>query len=177
ARKVADAVGTFRRSGSVSRWHVGGRQRDETGVRVLRARRPAVRAPLSRAHKLAHLQWTTEHCRWTLNEWGTVLFTDESQFCVNFLDRRRRVWRHPGERNVPQNVVQHDSFGGSSVMVWGGISMEGQSLSSLKMAARQAKEHLILKFSLLMQSLAKHPGNYGFTAQLIMPTRMIYVQK
>ncbi|KAL0172943.1 hypothetical protein M9458_033254, partial [Cirrhinus mrigala] len=102
---------------------------DATGVRVstqtvrrrlhevgLRARRPAVRVPPSGAHKLARLQWT-------LNQWGTVLFTDESRFCMNFLDRRRRVWRRPGERNLPQNVVQHDRIGGSTVMVWGGISM------------------------------------------------------
>lgn len=93
---------------------------DATGVQVstqtvrrrlhevgLRARRPAVRVPLSRAHKLAHLQWAREHSKMTQNEWGTVLFTNESRFCVNFLDRRRRIWRRPGERNLPQNVVQH----------------------------------------------------------------------
>ncbi|KAL0151970.1 hypothetical protein M9458_052688, partial [Cirrhinus mrigala] len=47
----------------------------------------------------------------------------ESWFCVNFLDRRRKVWCLPGERNLPQNVVLHDRIGGSSVMVWGGISI------------------------------------------------------
>lgn len=46
---------------------------------------------------------------------------------MNFLDRRRRVWRHTGERNLPQNVVQHDRIGGLSVMVWGGISMDGRT--------------------------------------------------
>uniref|UniRef100_A0A672S910 Transposase Tc1-like domain-containing protein n=1 Tax=Sinocyclocheilus grahami TaxID=75366 RepID=A0A672S910_SINGR len=159
----------FRRSGSVSRTHGGGRQwvttpnqdrcltlhahrncfmpavslqndlQDATGVRVstqtvrrrlhevgLRTRRPAVRVPLSRAHKLARLQWATEHHRWIMNQWGTVLFTDESRFCVNFLDRRRRVWHRPGERNLPQNV-KHVRIGGSSVMVWGGISMCGRT--------------------------------------------------
>lgn len=81
-----------------------------------------MRVPLSRAHKLAR-----ENRRWTLNEWGTVLFPDESRFCVDFLDRRWRVWRRPGERNLPQNVVQHDRFSGSSVMVWGRISMGGKT--------------------------------------------------
>lgn len=112
---------------------------DATGMRVstqtvrrrlhevgLRTRRPAVTVPLSRAHQLACLQWATEHHRWRVNKWGTVLFTDQSRFCVNFLDRGRRVWRQPGERNFPQNVVQHDSFGGSILMVWGGISMGGR---------------------------------------------------
>ena len=36
------------------------------------------------------------------------LFTDESRFCVDFTDRRARVWRMPNERLAPvcvQNVI------------------------------------------------------------------------
>ncbi len=36
-----------------------------------------------------------------------------------------RVWRNRGERFAACNIVQHDWFGGGSVMVWGGISIEG----------------------------------------------------
>ncbi len=38
-----------------------------------------------------------------------------------------RVWRNRGERYAACNIVQHDWFGGGSVMVWGGISIEGRT--------------------------------------------------
>ena len=45
-----------------------------------------------------------------------------SRFNLNFPDGRVRVWRRDGERMDPVNVIQHDCFGGGSIMVWGGIS-------------------------------------------------------
>lgn len=56
-------------------------------------------------------------------EWVAVLFTDDSWFCVNFQDRREKDWHSPGE----ENVVQHDSFGRSSFMVWGVIVIGGRT--------------------------------------------------
>ncbi|KAG7484209.1 hypothetical protein MATL_G00046870 [Megalops atlanticus] len=41
-------------------------------------------------------------------------------------DRCERVWRRRGERYAACNIIQHDRFGGGSVMVWGGISLEGR---------------------------------------------------
>lgn len=54
-----------------------------------------------------------------------ILFTDESRFCLDFHDGRRRVWRARGERFMDEFVTQHDRFGGGSLMVWGGISYDG----------------------------------------------------
>lgn len=54
-----------------------------------------------------------------------ILFTDESRFCLDFHDGRRRVWRARGERFADPCVREHDRFGGGSVMVWGGISYDG----------------------------------------------------
>jgi len=42
-------------------------------------------------------------------------------------DRCERVWRSRGECYAACNIIQHDRFGGGSVMVWGGISMEGRT--------------------------------------------------
>ena len=53
-----------------------------------------------------------------------MLFTDDSKFCVEFLDRRRKVWRRPQERKIPVNIVEYDRFGCQSVMVWAGISFD-----------------------------------------------------
>jgi len=91
----------------------------------LRAYRPAVRPILTRRHRLARFQWTQNHVNWQLRHWTPVLFTDESRFCVDFHDGRRRVWRTGGERYADCCVIEHDRFGGGSVMVWAGISIGG----------------------------------------------------
>ena len=73
------------------------------------------------------LAWARDHVTWTQNDWAPVLFTDESRFCVDFTDRRARVWRMPNERFAPVCVAEHDRFGGGSVMVWAGISAQGKT--------------------------------------------------
>jgi len=89
----------------------------------MRARRPAIRIPLMRNHIQARLQWAQDHITWSLNDWTPVLFTDESRFCVDFTDRRARVWRITNERFAPVCIANHDRYGGGSVMVWAGISI------------------------------------------------------
>ena len=89
----------------------------------LRARRPYVGVPLSQRHRQARLAWTRQHRRWTNQQWATVLFTDESRFLLDMLDRRRRLWRRIGERYANCAIVEHDRYGGGSLMVWGGISV------------------------------------------------------
>ena len=71
--------------------------------------------------------WARDHVNWTQNDWASVLFTDESRFCVDFTNRRARVWRMPNERFAPVCVAEHDRFGGGSVMVWAGISAQGKT--------------------------------------------------
>ena len=73
------------------------------------------------------LAWARDHVTWTQNDWAPVLFTDESRFCVDFTDRRARVWRMPNVRFAPVCVAEHDRFGGGSVMVWAGISAQGKT--------------------------------------------------
>ncbi|MCJ8738325.1 hypothetical protein PDJAM_G00034520 [Pangasius djambal] len=91
----------------------------------LRARHPLVGPVLTAWHRGARLAFAIEHQNWQVRHWHPVLFTDESRFTLSTCDRRERVWRSRGERYAACNIVQHDRFGGGSVMVWGGISMEG----------------------------------------------------
>ena len=79
----------------------------------LRSRRPVIRVPLTRYHVQMRLAWAWDHVTWTQNDWAPVLFTDESRFCVDFTDRRARVWRMPNERFAPVCVAEHDRFGGA----------------------------------------------------------------
>ena len=47
--------------------------------------------------------------------------SDESRFCILMADGRVRVWRRRGERYVDACVMERDSWGGQSIMVWGAI--------------------------------------------------------
>ena len=66
--------------------------------------------------------WCRRNVRWTQRQWRGVLFIDESRFCIDMNDGRKRVWRRPGERYADCCVRQALRWGGGSVMVWGGIS-------------------------------------------------------
>ena len=95
----------------------------------LRSRQPAIGIPLTRHHVQERLEWARDHVTWALNDWTTILFTDESMFCVDLTDRRARVWRMRNERfaEVCICIAEHDRYGGGSVMVWAGISAQGKT--------------------------------------------------
>ena len=86
----------------------------------LRSRRPAIHIPLTRHYVQERLEWARDHVMWALNDWTPILFTDESRFCVDFTDRRARVWRMRYERFAEVCIAEHDRYGRGSVMVWGG---------------------------------------------------------
>lgn len=93
----------------------------------LRAYRPAIRIPLSPAHKALRVQWCEERATWTRNQWNNVMWSDESRFCLDFHDGRMRVRRMPSERFVEGCMVEHDRYGGGSVMMWGAITARGRT--------------------------------------------------
>ncbi|GFV52120.1 transposable element Tcb1 transposase [Trichonephila clavipes] len=51
------------------------------------------------------------------------MFTDESRFALEPVDKRIRIWRKQGTDNQPQNITEHRAFRGGSIMVWAGISL------------------------------------------------------
>ncbi|KAI4887220.1 hypothetical protein NFI96_007654 [Prochilodus magdalenae] len=90
----------------------------------LGARRPVVGPVLTGQHRSAPLAFATEY---QIRHRRLVPFTDESRFYLSTCDRRDRLWRRRGECYAACNIIQHDWFGGGSVMVWGGISLEGHT--------------------------------------------------
>jgi transposase len=93
----------------------------------LKPYRPATGPVLTAAHRRARLQFAHRHAEWQIDDWRHVLFTDESRFCLSTNDRRRRVWRRPGEGFVQCAIQEVERFGGGSVMVWGGITFEDRT--------------------------------------------------
>ncbi|GBL99184.1 Transposable element Tc1 transposase [Araneus ventricosus] len=96
----------------------------ETG---LFARRPVVCVPPTSTNSGVRLAWCREHRDWSIDQWATVLFTDESRFSLNTNSRRPFIWREPGTRYLPSNVREIDHYGGGGLMVWAGIMLDGQT--------------------------------------------------
>ncbi|GFT79131.1 transposable element Tc1 transposase [Trichonephila clavipes] len=42
------------------------------------------------------------------NEWGRLLFTDESRFSLSSDSHRILIWRQRGSRNHPSNIIERD---------------------------------------------------------------------
>ncbi|GFY12704.1 transposable element Tcb2 transposase [Trichonephila clavipes] len=114
ARHTTQAIGRpISRFTVARRLHGGG----------LFARRPVRCVPLTPAHRRRRSLWCREHRNWRDNEWGQVLFTDESRFSLNSDSHRILIWRERGSRNHPSNIIEKDRYGGRGVLVWGGIML------------------------------------------------------
>ncbi|GFY26006.1 transposable element Tcb1 transposase [Trichonephila clavipes] len=70
------------------------------------ARRPIRCVPLTPAHRGRRSLWFREHRNWRDNEWGRVLFTDESRFSLSSDCRRILIGRERGSRNHPSNIIE-----------------------------------------------------------------------
>ncbi|GBN14676.1 Transposable element Tcb2 transposase [Araneus ventricosus] len=91
------------------------------------ARRPAVCVPLTSTNRRVRLAWCREHRDWSMDQWATVLFTDESRFSLNTDSRRTFIWREPGTCYLPSNVREIDPYGGRGSMVWADIMLDGRT--------------------------------------------------
>ena len=78
-------------------------------------------------HRAARLTWCRRYLRFKIQDWANILFTDESRFHLDSSDGRSRIYRRVGERYADACVIQRQSFGGGSVMVWGGITAHGRT--------------------------------------------------
>ena len=90
----------------------------------LKSRRPVVGVRMTAEHRRLRRAWATQHQARQLRHWRYTMFSDESRFNLDFADGRIRVWRRLHERPYHCTIKQHDSVGGGSVMVWGGITYD-----------------------------------------------------
>lgn len=125
----------------------------------MRARRPQVGVVLTAQHHAGRLAFAREHQDWQIRHWRPVLFTDESRLTLSTCDRRDRVWRRRGERSAACNILQHDRFGGGSVMVWGGISLGGRT--ALHVLARGSLTAIRYRDEILRPLVRPYAGAVG----------------
>ncbi len=48
---------------------------------------------LKQKHHQKHLTWDRKKNNWTVAQWSKVIFSDESTFCISFVNQGPRVWR------------------------------------------------------------------------------------
>ncbi|GFW50116.1 transposable element Tcb1 transposase [Trichonephila clavipes] len=90
------------------------------------ARRSVRCVPLTPAHRKA-FSVVPETPELRDNEWGRVLFTDESRFSLSSNSHRILIWRERGSHNHPSNIIERDRYGGSGVVVWRGIMLRSRT--------------------------------------------------
>ena len=109
--------------------------------------RPVVRIPLTPRHMALRKQWSRDHSNWLLEQWRSVMWSDESRFTLDFHDGRIHVHRLRGERFAACCLREHDRYGGGSVMVWGAIWHGGRSFLHVvdgTMTGRKYRDEVIL---------------------------------
>jgi hypothetical protein len=65
------------------------------------------------------LAWDNKHEQWTLDQWKSVLWSDESKFEILGSNYSIFVILRVGERMISVCVVPTMKHGGGGVMVWG----------------------------------------------------------
>ena len=93
------------------------RRLQENGI----AKHKAVNRPLlTRKHIAARLKWAREHSDWSLEQWQSVIWSDETMVRNRSDPRPKLVFRHRNKREKydPKNVQPKSSYGGASQMVW-----------------------------------------------------------
>ncbi|GFY18072.1 transposable element Tc1 transposase [Trichonephila clavipes] len=99
-------------------------------------RRPVRCVPLTPAHRRRRSLWCRENRNWRDNEWGRVLFTDESRFSLSSDSHRILIWREQGSRNHPSNIIERDR----GAMGLQFLFMDGNATCHRTVAAEQLLE-------------------------------------
>ncbi|GBL92428.1 hypothetical protein AVEN_174713-1 [Araneus ventricosus] len=91
------------------------------------SRRPTRVPLLTKRHRQLRLQWAREHRDWTMDEWKTVAYLDESRFLLHRVNGRVRVRRLPGEQLLPSCSAGHTQARGDVLMGGSGTRSCGRT--------------------------------------------------
>src|SRR5579864_7815534 len=93
-----------------------------TGMKVVvKTKRPL----LTKQHRRERLDFAISHQDWTVEDWKTVVWSDETKINRLGSDGRIWVWKKRGEALSDRLVKETKKFGGGSLMMWGCMLWEG----------------------------------------------------
>ena len=72
----------------------------------------------SNGHMKKRLCWAHKHANWTVEQWSSVIWSDESRFTVADNHSGTRIIRKVGERYEAKHIVTTKMYGGGGVMIW-----------------------------------------------------------
>ncbi len=105
---------------NASPWTISGRLK-KLGFKSRVAAKKPFTSPANIAQRVL---WCKEHRGWTLEQWETVLWSDETSVQLH-PTRPKRVWRTKNERLQPDCQNPTIKHGGGSIQVWGCFSASG----------------------------------------------------
>ena len=76
------------------------------------------------------LAWAKKHEQWTLDQWKSVLWSDESKYEI-FGSNRCVLWDTVGERMISACVIPTVKHGGGGVKVWVWVCFAGDTVCDL----------------------------------------------
>ena len=77
---------------------------------------------LKPVHRAARWTWANDHQGWGIEDWKSIIWTDESTVEIGKHSGRVWVWRRPGERYDERCTVPTFKSRRQSLMVWGCIA-------------------------------------------------------
>jgi len=117
---------------------------------------------ITEKNRIRRLKWARAHKDWSVEQWRSVLWTDESPFQLRFR-MPNRVWRRHADRNRVINytpTMKQDP----KIMVWGAFSYNGVgNLFWIKQIMNKEIYHDILREQMLPSKLKLFgDGNFIF---------------
>lgn len=91
----------------------------------LHGRRPSKKPLISKKNRLARIKFAKEHLNWSAEQWGKILWSDESKYNLFSSDGIRYIRRPINKRNDVKYQIPTVKHGGGNVMVWGCFSRDG----------------------------------------------------
>jgi transposase len=80
---------------------------------------------ISEKNRKERLAFAKSHRDWTVADWKTVVFSDETKINRFGSDGRSWSWFREGESLQPRNVLQTSKNQGGNLMIWGCITSKG----------------------------------------------------
>ena len=77
---------------------------------------------LTESQREKRLSWCIERQNWSVRQWKTVIWSDESRFTIFQNDGPSHVWRKDGTQYNIENLTPTVKHGGGGVMMWGCFS-------------------------------------------------------